>query len=193
MNKENGRAKELKLIEDAKWNDADFIKLFEKYAPIYLKLWNDFYVSDMELSDWKQEAAIVLNRTIIRYDASRNVTFGSYYKTNLKNRLYDILRRKRAQKRLPDSKKASFSAYSQFYSDTIADVHAANPERVLSIYENLQILMKKSSVVERLVVIKSLENLTFEKMANLSDENMMRLKNAMARCRRKYHEINRID
>lgn len=176
------------LIIDAQINDDSFETLFRQFSPVYLKLWNEFYLNDMELCDWGQEAAIVFYYTIRKYDFEKRVTFGSFYKTNLRNRLYDILRKKRAKKRVPDRMQASFSNYAEFYAETIQDETALNPLSMCEFYENVSLVCKNCSRFEREVLVSALRHNSLDQIANEQQVSAAKVNSALLRCRRKYRQ-----
>ncbi|USS84912.1 sigma-70 family RNA polymerase sigma factor [Fructilactobacillus myrtifloralis] len=176
-------------LQAAKTNEEHFVQLFHQFAPVYLKLWHDFYLRDMDLNDWSQEAAVVFIRTLHRYDVTKRVTFGSFYKTNLRNHLFDLLRKKNAQKRIPERLQASFSACPDYYAETIQDEAAPNPLKCCELTERLQQVGATCSAFERQVLSASLRQQTVAQIARRFSVDEQQVQNALVRCKRKYHQL----
>ncbi|ETO40269.1 Sigma-70 region 2 [Fructilactobacillus florum 8D] len=176
------------LIIAAQTDDEAFTKLFHQFAPVYLKLWHDFYLTDMELCDWSQEAAIVFYHAIRKYDLAKQVTFGSFYKTSLRNHLFDILRKKRAKKRIPARCQASFSAYAEYYAETVQDDGAPDPLLLYEAYEDLQTVLLRCSQFERSVLSGALRQQTAQQIATRTATSVSQVSSALLRCRKKYFQ-----
>lgn len=165
MNSSNVCNCDPQLIIDAKTDGDRFYQLFQQFSPVYLKLWHEFYVSDMDLADWSQESAMVLIKIVNKYDISKKVTFGSFYKASLKNRLFDLIRKRKAQKRVPTNAQTSLNRFAEYYADTISDTTAFNPYEIYEFYEQI---------------------------AQREQVTVLKVKNALMRCRRKYDDHTRL-
>lgn len=180
------------LIIDAQTDGDRFYQLFQQFSPIYLKLWREFYVSDMDLADWSQEAALVLIRIVARYDLTKRVTFGSFYKASLKNRLFDLIRKRQAQKRVPTKAQTSLNRYTDYYADTISDKSAYNPYDLYEFYEQIEQVSSRCSEFEKYVLTNSLRQLSPEQIAMQQKVSVVKVTNALLRCRRKYDDYTRL-
>lgn len=74
--------------------------LFERYLPLVRSFYTKRYITGMEFDDWKQEAIVVMIKVIGIFD-SRRARFGRLYKTALRNKICDLLRRQKALRRVP--------------------------------------------------------------------------------------------
>lgn len=180
------------LIIDAQTDSDRFYQLFQQFAPVYLKLWREFYVSDMDLADWSQESALVLIRIVKKYDVSKKVTFGSFYKASLKNRLFDLIRKRKAQKRVPTTAQTSLNRFEDYYADTISDTAAYNPYEIYEFYEQIEQVSCNCSKFEKFVLTNSLRQLSLEQIAQQQKVLVLKVKNALIRCRRKYDDYTRL-
>ncbi|WP_429970577.1 sigma-70 family RNA polymerase sigma factor [Fructilactobacillus sp. Tb1] len=180
------------LIIDAQIDEDRFYQLFQQFAPIHLKLWNEFYLTDMELADWSQEAAIVLQRILAKYDIRKKVTFGSFYKASLKNRLFDLIRKRKAKKRVPTKLQTSLNLFPDYYADTVYDAMAYRPDEMCEFYACVAEVSNNCSSFERLVLTESLRQNSPEKIAQQEAVPVLKVKNALIRCRRKYEDYTRL-
>lgn len=180
------------LIIDAQTDGDRFYQLFQQFSPIYLKLWHEFYIYDMDLADWSQESAMVLIRILARYDLTKRVTFGSFYKASLKNRLFDLIRKRKAQKRVPLQAQTSLNRFAEYYADTISDTTAYNPYEVYEFYEQIEQVSAICSKFEKCVLTDSLRQLSPEQIAQQQKVSVLKVKNALMRCRRKYDDYTRL-
>ncbi|WP_413627605.1 sigma-70 family RNA polymerase sigma factor [Fructilactobacillus vespulae] len=179
-------------IAAAQIDEESFWELFQQFSPVYLKMWREFYLNDMELSDWSQEAAIVFQRSLQKYDANKNVTFGSFYKASLRNFLYDLLRKKNAQKRVPGKLQTSLSEYVEFYADTIQDISVANPYETYEFYETVKVVSNQCSELENYVLASSLKQVPLQKIADERKLSLGKVSSALFRCRRKYEKYTKL-
>lgn len=177
---------EMKIIELAGKGDGDALeKLFKLYHPVLRKIRRNYFVGGMENDDLDQEAILVLYRSAQKFESGRNVSFGSYYSHNLRNRIFDLIRSNNAQKRLPADAIKSIEADQSFYATTVADITAWNPEHSAIIDEELHRLYKSCSELERRalsLVFPNSPNPTFKMAAHRS------ILNAFERCRQKYEQ-----
>lgn len=88
------------IIEQAKngCNDA-FESLFKKYLPIVLAQKRKYDLRDLELDDWLQEGRIICYQSLEKFDSTKNVTFGLFFKINFERHAITLLRYQEAQKR----------------------------------------------------------------------------------------------
>ncbi|USS87847.1 sigma-70 family RNA polymerase sigma factor [Fructilactobacillus hinvesii] len=175
-------------IVAAKQDEECFVRLFQQFAPVYLKLWRDYFLNDMELTDWSQEAALVFIKTLHRYDLSKRVPFGAFYKTNLRNHMFDLLRKKSAQKRIPEQLQASFSSNPEYYAETIQDPEAPDPLWCCELTERLQTVGASCSPLERRVLVATLRQQTVAQIAQQLQVEEQQVHNALVRCKRKYRQ-----
>lgn len=55
------------LIQARVGNEDKFMALFNCYTSLVKRLWQKYYVADLELEDWYQEAQVVLLKVIYSY------------------------------------------------------------------------------------------------------------------------------
>ena len=163
-------------------DDLAIMQLFNTYLPIVKKLQSQFYIVDFEMDDWYQEAQIILFKSVNRFDPQKNVTFGSFYKRNLHNRIIDIIRGSQAKKRIPQGATHSIDANQSYYADTIADRRDTVPDEHVLMTEAIVETFDKFSDLEKEAFIRMLE------------QNDAKLKlapgviNAFDRCRKKFYD-----
>ncbi|GAB6092657.1 RNA polymerase sigma factor [Furfurilactobacillus curtus] len=93
--------------EDLVINDADtgdrqaFERLFNQYQPLVVKYYYLLHFKGIlvDYDDWQQESRIVLTETLKRYHGRKFGEFGAYFKTNIRNRGFDLKRQQNALKR----------------------------------------------------------------------------------------------
>ncbi|MBU9788604.1 helix-turn-helix domain-containing protein [Lentilactobacillus sp. IMAU92037] len=179
---------EMKVIKRAAEGDRDaFEWLFNFYRPIFRKVRRNFFIAGMETEDIEQEARIVLYRSAQKFEDGRNVSFGSYYSHNLKKRVFDLIRSNNAQKRLPTEFMNSVEENEAFYSTTVADTSAWDPEALVIMNDDFHRLYKSCSGLERWAFALVLPNSPDPMFCMATDRSVL---NAFERCRLKY--LNRI-
>lgn len=190
-----------KLIVDFQKNRSDesLIKMFDKYKPLINSLWGHYYLHDMDLEDWYQESLIILAKNMETYDLNRGASFGTLYKVSLKNHLYDILRRRKAKKRLPVDKIVSYSADEEYYQNYIKDSIYMSPEQTMNVKIDYEQLIAKLSSMEIEVAISFLEDLIYERNGVMPNSNKIvaskfketdsTVKNCLSRIKLKWKKI----
>nr|WP_255552594.1 sigma-70 family RNA polymerase sigma factor [Lactobacillus sp. Sy-1] len=180
---------ETNLIRAIQSGDESAIAvLFKKYTPVVNKIWRQYFINGMEREDWHQEAMIVLIRIIEQYDCDRGVSFGSFYRQALKNRFFDLIRRKNAKKRLPDSAVSSFDAFENFYSDTVMDLSAVCPEKIILQNEQIEVVLGRLSILERGILLEMFKTTTIREIAIKYNCSESKIVNAFERCKRKFNQ-----
>ncbi len=89
------------LIQAQVGNEDKFMALFDCYSSLVKRLWQKFYIADLEFEDWDQEAQLVLLKVIYSYSGKDIHQFSGFYKQSLVNRLLDLYRARQADKRIP--------------------------------------------------------------------------------------------
>ncbi len=92
---------DMHLITDilADHESLSLIVLYEKYLPLVINTIRQFQFRYYEFDDLKVDAMMVCYESVQEYDQQRNVTFGAFFKANLTNYFYTLLRNQSAQKR----------------------------------------------------------------------------------------------
>ncbi|MEJ6400215.1 sigma-70 family RNA polymerase sigma factor [Nicoliella lavandulae] len=180
--------KETKLIREIQSGNEDAIgTLFKKYIPVVNRIWNQYFINGMDKEDWHQESMIVLVKIVKNYDCDRGVSFGSFYRQALKNRFFDLIRRKNAKKRLPDKIVSSFDAYENYYSETVVDMKSFCPERRMLVNEQVESFLDRLSMFETLVLLQMLRETGLKDLIEKEKYSKAKIINAVERCRRKFN------
>lgn len=82
-------------------NDV-LVEKYEQYKPIVLSIRNNITLRFYDLDDWLQEGMIVFYKSVLNYSDDRGVTFGLYFKGNMKRHVVSLLRKEQAMKRRGD-------------------------------------------------------------------------------------------
>lgn len=170
-----------KMIHHSKQgDDVYFEKLMQKYRPILLKFWSMYNIDGMDLNDFEQEAAIVMLKSLVNFDADKKITFGAFYKSNLRNHLFDLLRRMQAKKRIPSNQIISFQDLSLFFEETIIDPKVEVDAKL----ENTEIIneaMDLCNKQEKQVLFDIITKLETE----IDGSNQKKYKILIGKCRKK--------
>lgn len=179
----------MQLIKDAASKNSEALeKLFAMYYPIVRKFRREYYINGWDKEDLDQEARMVLYRTACRFEPARKCSFGIFYRYNLRNRIYDLIRVNNAQKRIPTEPLTSIEANEYLYSNTIADKSASNPIDTAILDEAFRKLYSSCSPLER----EAFDIMMSGKGYKHLDPKVQRgIINAFVRCWRKFdNEIN---
>ena len=94
------KGEELKLIARVRKGDSQALKkLFVNYQPLVDNCRRQFYLTDYDACDWKQEALIVCYESALLYDPARRRPFGALFKIRLRHRFINLCRNAQALKR----------------------------------------------------------------------------------------------
>ncbi len=169
---------DIKLILDFKENGSEesLQKLFDKYKPLVNKVWRNYYLHDMDIDDWYQESMLVMVKNIRNYDPNHKATFGTLYQISLKNHLYDILRKRKAKKRMPVDKMVSYNANELYFQNSLKDRIFLTPDQSMNIKICYEELIARLSPLESEIAFCYLEDLI-----NENNFSIDRLKMALAR------------
>ncbi|MCF6515644.1 hypothetical protein GSH19_05710 [Lactobacillus sp. S2-2] len=169
-----------KMIQlSKKGDDVYFEMLMQKYRPILLKFWSMYNIDGMDLNDFEQEAAIVMLKTLVNFKEDRNITFGAFYKSNLRNHIFDLLRKMQAQKRIPSKNIISFQEVSLYFEETIIDPKVEVDAKL----KNTEIINEALSLCncqEKEVLMNVLTKLDAE-----IDSSNVKYKLTLGKCRKK--------
>ncbi|MCY9807145.1 sigma factor [Lentilactobacillus senioris] len=163
-------------------DDLAILQLFNTYLPIVKKLQSEFYITNFEADDWYQEAQITLFRSTQKFDSTKNVTFGSFYKRNLHNRVIDLIRESQAKKRIPQSELHSIEAREQYYVETIQDHQDIMPDLKVLLVESIVEAFGQFSQLEKQTFIQMLEH------PKTPHQFSAATRNAFDRCRKKFYD-----
>ena len=177
------------LIEAVKSgrNQSDSLKkLFNCYLPLVKSFWNKYYLYGMDFEDWQQEALITMFKGVYRFDLHRQVSFGAFYRSILRNYFYDLIRKRNAKKRVPDDALTSIDVNRSFYADTIQDTQAPCPEHRVLLVERMQRLLDRCSPFEKEILISVSQHRSVAEIARFHRCSKAKIMNAFGRCRRKF-------
>lgn len=167
---------------------SPFEILFQRYTPLVKNVIKDYYILGYERDDFIQEARIVFNKTILFYDKTRGHTFGNYYKLNLKNHLFSLIRKDMAKKRRIEKISESLDSllengfspqYIQNYTSSMSFQEA------LEVKESIPQYFESLSDFEHQVFIRYLRNIPREDIAKEFNCETVKVINALDRCKRK--------
>lgn len=174
-----------KLVQLTAEKDEDaFTELFKKYYPIVRKFKRQYYINGYDKEDLDQEARIVLYRSACRFERARKVNFGTFYRFNLRNQVFDLIRVNNAKKRVPCEPLTSIEANENLYSTTIADNSASSPIDSAIVAEAFHELMSSCSPLEKEAFRLMLKKSGY---THLDPSEQRGIINAFERCRRKFN------
>ncbi|MHA8137892.1 sigma-70 family RNA polymerase sigma factor [Lactobacillaceae bacterium Scapto_B20] len=180
---------ETELIRSIQTGNEESIKyLFLKYIPVVNSIWRHYFINGMDKDDWYQESLIVLAKIVFQYNCDRGVSFGSYYRQALKNRFFDLIRRRNAKKRLPDNVVSSFNAFENFYSETVVDISADCPEKRIMMKEQIEAVLNRLSFLEKIILLEMSRSSSVRSIAKKYHYPEGKVINAFERCKRKFNE-----
>ena len=175
--------KEVKLLVAARaGKDKEFQELFNQYWPLVRRLWQEYYVADLELEDWRQEAEVVLMRVLKGYRGASSTKFAGFYKQSLINRLLDLYRARQAGKRIPASQ---LSSLGDEEANLLVDGHHDRPEDIVYCQKCLMAFMQRCSSFERQVIILLHQRESLEELEIVLECDERKIRSALTRSRRK--------
>lgn len=174
---------EVRLLTAARaGKDREFQSLFDKYLPLVRRLWQEYYVADLELADWQQEAEVVLLRALDRYHGGSLTRFAGFYKQSLINRLLDLYRARQAYKRIPASQLSSLGDED---ADRLVDGYHNRPEDIIYCQNCLAAFMERCSPFERQVISQLHQGISIAQLEREFDCDERKIRSALTRGRRK--------
>lgn len=174
---------DLMMLDRAKSGDSqDFTALLKCYRSMIRRLWQQYYVPGLELEDWRQEAELVLVRTLRSYHGRSLSQFAGFYKQSLINRLLDLYRARQACKRIPAEQLAPLGTVKTEY---LIDAHCAIPDEEAYCQDCLLSFAKKCSPFELEVLCLLHEGKSHREIAQQLDCTEQKVHAALARGRNK--------
>lgn len=174
---------EIKLLTAARTGkDREFQTLFNQYWPLVRRLWQEYYVADLELEDWHQEAEVVMMRVLDRYHGGSLAQFAGFYKQSLINRLLDLYRARQAYKRIPASQLSSLGDED---AKQLVDGHHNRPEDIVYCQLCLESFMKRCSPFERQVIGRLHQGASIAELKGQFNCDERKIRSALTRGRRK--------
>lgn len=168
-------------------DDSPFDSLFLRYRPLVKKLIHSYYLYGYENDDFFQEARVVFNSAIQKYDKDRGLSFGNYYKLMLKHHLFSLIRKDTAKKR----RAAKFSESLEALIETGKFPLTSFSGKDFSFQETLEV---KETIPEYFSSLSELEHQVFtlylsSKGTDLIAEELcceeLQVVHALDRCKRK--------
>ncbi|SBO17042.1 sigma-70 family RNA polymerase sigma factor [Carnobacterium divergens] len=189
MNNNKERKSDGELIAAIKKGQTEeFEQLFLRYLPLTKKLSNMYYFKYLEEEDYLQESRMVFFKALQQFVEGKGHTFGNFYKLNLKHHLFSLIRKENAKKRGADRLSDSLD---EMLENNHAPKYIANQEEQVTAYdkmmisENVTAYYDTLSSFERHVFNGYLANLELEEIAKNLDCELLKVRNALDRCRQK--------
>ena len=170
------------LIAARAGKDQEFQMLFNQYWPLVRRLWQEYYVADLELEDWHQEAEVVMMKALDRYHGGSLIKFAGFYKQSLINRLLDLYRARQAYKRIPASRLSSLGDED---ADRLVDGYHNRPEDIVYCQACLTAFMRRCSPFERQVISQLHQGISIAQLELNLNCYERKIRSALTRGRRK--------
>ncbi|WP_461240772.1 sigma-70 family RNA polymerase sigma factor [Paucilactobacillus sp. N302-9] len=170
-------------------NPNSFAELFERYTPLVAKYHRQYHFQHIDKDDWYQEARIVLLKTCRRYKKENGVHFAYYFKMNLRNRVFDLIRQENAKKRVKDSQQVSLEQDEEKQAEILVDTCHCMPDERLFCDDQMQEFLTHCSRFEKAVFSLLSSGYLPEKIANVLKCEPTKVKRAIDRCRWKLNDV----
>ncbi|MEY8441760.1 sigma-70 family RNA polymerase sigma factor [Lactobacillaceae bacterium 24-114] len=173
---------DLQMLFSAKMGSEEgFTILYECYEILVSRLWQKYYVPDLEFEDWQQEAKMVLVKILALYKGNDINKFSGFYKQSLINRLLDLYRARQADKRIPADRVHQLTESHEAIT--------SNMEKTLDnlahCHHSMKKLFENSSSFEKEVLRLALSGWTTESISEKLKCTKRQAQSALARSRRK--------
>lgn len=167
-----------------------FDDLFLRFRPLIRKFFSMYHIRLMEWEDFEQEARIVMLGALGRFQPTKGLTFGAYYKMLLQHHIYNLIRRDAALKRTIDRQALSYEAVQeQEGGEHLLNYHmlssSASPEQLLQVKESTNEYFESLSTYEREVFRRYLTGMDNRTIAEETGKTLSQVQNAYDRCRLK--------
>lgn len=167
-------------------DEQEFEDLFRQYRPLVRKLWQRFFVPDLELADWEQEARLVMIRVLQSYRGTTQGQFSGFFKQSLVNRILDLYRARQANKRIPASMVASLT---DDFTDLLRDQRWGQPDEISFCQHCFHQLVQECSGFEREVLYCIHHGYSTAEVAAEMGCSKRKVQSAMSRARNKLLKI----
>lgn len=178
-----------KLVYAAKTGDTQaFKQLFYEHHPVVWKLKQRYHLHGFDVDDWLQEGRIICYQSLQKFDQTKQVTFGSFFKHNLKNHICSLLRKQEAFKRKIHQETTSLEEKIEHVGETFYDqLHLTNEDHddQLIIQEQLETFYLALSSFEMNVLVYYQQNFSTIEISEKLDISVSSVQNAIQRIRRK--------
>lgn len=160
--------------------------LFDKYRPMISALLADFQFRFLDQDDAFAIALTVCFNSVRSFDVTKKVTFGAFFKNNLRNEFLSIARRQAAQKRAADLNAYSYDTMLSLYPNfTNTHMTHLSPEERLALKEELKNALNDFSYLENKVFYNYLTTSDQKQAAKNLHISEQTYVNAVNRCRNK--------
>lgn len=180
---------DLEIIAIIKGGDYyPFEILFQRYLPLVKSTTKDMYVQGFERDDFIQEARIVLNKSILFYDSQRGHTVGNYFKLNMQNHFFSLIRKDMAKKRRAGKVSESLEGLLENgFSPSYIEQYQGGMtfENALEVKECIPEYVESLSHFEGQILVYHLRKMDKEEIAAKLNCEVIQVTNALDRCKRK--------
>lgn len=168
-------------------DSVSFTALFDRYLPLINKYHNLYGFDTMDFDDWRQEARIVLLKSVRYYECKKGVSFGSYLKANIKNKAFDVIRMENALKRV--TKGQRISIHQEAVSESLVDYKNSAPDECAVCNESIREFLAICSPfeVEVFQLVQAGHNV--EHIAEKLNCSVRKVKSALTRCHQKFQRM----
>ncbi|MGX7198603.1 sigma-70 family RNA polymerase sigma factor [Enterococcus nangangensis] len=161
---------------------------FRKYQPTVLSLRKRIRLKFFELDDWLQEGLMVFYKSVLHYEAQKEVTFGLYFKMNLERHFISQWRKEQALKRRGDLEALYFEdneslANNNFFMDN--DWNISDYANYVQVAEQARRFSGKLSAFEHKVHLLHGKNFSPKEIAASFHCNEKKIKSTLSRICRK--------
>ncbi|UJF15757.1 RNA polymerase subunit sigma-70 [Jeotgalibaca sp. MA1X17-3] len=192
---ENDCTIEEMVMEIKKGEVFYFEPLFMRFIPLVRKLNNLYDIRSLEEEDFYQESRIVLHRAIHSFDRERGLGFAGYYKLMLQHRIYSLIRKEGALKRVSDKSSISYDLITEknythakaFPFTGVKDI--VTPENIIQVRESTSGYIDTLSALEKEVFYHFLRGEDFTVIAEKVDCSLAQVRHAYDRCRLKMKKM----
>lgn len=167
-------------------DEEQFEELFRRYRPLVRKLWQRYFVPDLEFADWEQEARLVLLKVVKSYRGTTPGQFSGFLKQSLVNRILDFYRARQATKRIPAGLMASLT---EDFSDSLRDKRRGQPDEISFCQQSFHELVCECSIFEREVLYAIHQGYSTSELAIELGCSKRKIQSALSRTRIKLLKI----
>lgn len=184
--RETGEVKENLQKQQERIDEKQFEELFRRYQPLVRKLWQRYFVPDLEFADWEQEARLVMLKVVKSYRGTTPGQFSGFLKQSLINRILDFYRARQATKRIPAGLMASLT---EDFSDSLRDKRWGQPDEISFCQRSFHKLVCECSHFEREVLYAIHQGYSTGEAANKMGCSKRKIQSALSRTRIKLLKI----
>lgn len=184
---------ENEVLKKAKGGCSDaFEEVFNKYKPIVFLMRKQYFLKGFEMDDWLQEGRIVCYQSLKKFQETKGVTFGSFFKINFERYVFSLLRRQEAYKRRVDKVSEpldyDIESKAEFYYRRV-DRQALLHIDYIAIKENISDYNANLSLLENNVLLLYLSGKDFLEIGEELEIKPSAAKYAYDRSKRKFKQF----